>query len=64
MDLFDRVSLCSVSVRLCLCIPVAVETVLVVNSMSWLSRDCESLWKSQELGLEEFWGWDLARVAR
>lgn len=63
MDQFDRISLCSVSARPCLCISVAVETVPVVNSMSWLSRDCESLCKFQELELEEILGWDLPGVA-
>ena len=63
MGPFDRVTLCSASVRPCLCISVAVETVLVVNSMSWLSRGCESLWKFQELEPEEVLGWDLPGVA-
>lgn len=63
MDQFGRVSLCSVSVCQCLCISVAVETVQVVNSVSWLARDCGSLWKFQELEAE-FWGWDVPRVVR
>lgn len=54
MELLDRGSvpfLCP-----CLCITVAVATALGINSMSWLSRDSESLWKFQELEPEKFLG--------
>lgn len=59
MDLFDRASLCSVSVCPCSWISVAVQTVQVVNSMSWLARICGSFWKFQELEAEEVFVWDV-----